>query len=254
MKLMMSVQNFEEAKAVVSSGCTFLDVKNPHEGSLGAAPPWVLQEVVERFSIEGCQISGSLGDLPHLPGTGALAAFAAARLNLNYVKVGLLGSRTLNQAFEMLTSIRRSIRGANNTTCVVAGAFADWRHIDGLAPKDLVRAAEQSRVDVCLLDTAIKDGRNLFDHMPLGELAEFVALCHDAKLQCALAGSIKTEHLHDLVRIAPDFIGVRGAICSDAKDRRSSICPVRASGFIRSAAEAVNDILATRARRKKLIR
>jgi hypothetical protein len=121
----------------------------------------------------------------------------------------------------------------------VASGFSDWRRFSGLSTTDLVRAAAASRVDVVLIDTAIKDGSNLFDNMSHDELAEFVGLCRESDLTCALAGSIKLHHLDDLARLGPDLTGVRGALCSDATDRQSLIDPVRTREFIQATAEAV---------------
>ena len=94
-------------------------------------------------------------------------------------------------------------------------------------------------MDVCLIDTAIKDGSNLFDCLSFDELAEFVGSCREAGIMCALAGSIKEKHLDDLARLAPDLIGVRGALCSDQSDRRSTVDPARTRAFIQATAEAV---------------
>ncbi len=121
----------------------------------------------------------------------------------------------------------------------MAGGFADWRRFNGLSTTDLVRAASKAKVDVVLIDTAIKDGSNLFDNMPLGELEEFVGLCREAKVMCALAGSIKEKHLDVLAKIGPDLTGVRGALCSDQTDRRSVIDRDRTLAFIQACEEAV---------------
>jgi uncharacterized protein (UPF0264 family) len=239
MKLLVSVESLEEARIAVECGCAVLDIKNPNEGSLGANFPWVLQSIMKEFPALECETSATVGDLPHKPGTGALAAYAVASLGLDYVKGGLYASTTFEQAVEMMKAIQRAVKLANPNARAVAAGFADWRRFNGLSTTDLVRAATASQVDVVLIDTAIKDGSNLFDNMSLDELAEFVGLCREAGIICALAGSIKEKHLDDLARIGPDLTGVRGALCSDQSDRRSVIDPVRTRAFIEATEEAV---------------
>lgn len=239
MKLLVSVESLEEARVAVEANCAVLDIKNPNEGSLGANFPWVLKAIMDEFPNLECETSATIGDLPHKPGTAALAAYAVSSLGLDYVKGGLYASTTFEQAVEMMQAIQRAVKLANPKARAVAGGFADWRRFNGLSTTDLVRAASAAKVDVVLIDTAIKDGSNLFDNMSLDELQEFVGLCHDAGIMCALAGSIKEKHLDDLARIGPDLTGVRGALCSDQSDRRSVIDPVRTRAFIQATEEAV---------------
>ncbi len=239
MKLLVSVVSLAEARVAVEAGCAVLDIKNPDEGSLGANFPWVLAEIMAGFPELDCETSATIGDLPHKPGTAALAAYSVSSLGLDYVKAGLYGSTTYEQAVEMMTAVKRATHHANPRARAVAAGFADWRRFNGLSLHDLVRAASDSQVDVCLIDTAIKDGSNLFDSLSFDELAEFVGSCREAGIMCALAGSIKEKHLDDLARLAPDLIGVRGALCSDQSDRRSAVDPARTRAFIQATAEAV---------------
>ena len=62
-----------------------------------------------------------------------------------------------------------------------------------------------------MVDTAIKDGKTLFDNMSVQELKDFVGAAREVGLGVALAGSIKFEHAERLFDIDPDLIGVRFA-------------------------------------------
>lgn len=239
MKLLVSVESLDEARIAVEAGCAVLDIKNPNEGSLGANFPWVLKDIMDEFPDLECETSATIGDLPHKPGTAALAAYGVATLGLDYVKAGLYASTTYEQAVEMMTVVRTAVHMGNPKARAVAAGFADWRRFNGLSTDDLVRAAAASEVDVVLIDTAIKDGSNLFDNMGFDELAEFVGRCREAKIMCALAGSIKEKHLDHLAKLGPDLTGVRGALCSDQHDRRSVIDPIRTREFIQATEEAV---------------
>ena len=239
MKLLVSVESLDEARVAIEAKCAVLDIKNPNEGSLGANFPWVLSAIMDEFPSLECETSATVGDLPHKPGTGALAAYAVASLGLGYVKAGLYASTTVEEATEMMTAIRRAVRMANPEAKTVASGFADWRRFNGLSTDDLVSAAAKAQVDFVLIDTAIKDGSNLFDNMSYTELEHFVGRCREAGLGCALAGSIREEHLDDLARLGPDLTGVRGAVCSDRSNRRSVIDAERTRAFIQATEDAV---------------
>lgn len=231
-KLLVSVQSLDEARIAVTSGCDILDIKNPREGSLGANFPGVLKSILDSFPDMTCETSATVGDLDHKPGTGALAAYAVASLGIDYVKAGLIGSNTVYLATEMLTELQKAVTLANPRARFVASSFADWRKFDGLSPLDLIQAAKASGVSYVLIDTFRKDGSDLFDNMTIKELQQFVKSCHDSDMQCALAGSIKLHHLPQIKALVPDYIGVRGALCSDAKTRHSDICPSKTAAFV----------------------
>jgi (5-formylfuran-3-yl)methyl phosphate synthase len=238
MKLFVSVQNLHEARIAVSSGCPILDIKNPTEGSLGACFPWVVREIVNEFASSECKISAAIGDLPQTPGTAALVAYAMGSFPLDYIKAGLYGSHTWQEATDVLSAIRKALEMQGSRALLVAGAFADWRNFNGLSPSDLIRAASIAGAHVCLLDTFVKDGKRLFDHMHFRELEDFVGACRKASLTPALAGSLQIEDLDRLAELSPEFIGVRGAICSFTGDRGSTLSEERTRGFIHATAHA----------------
>ena len=72
---------------------------------------------------------------------------------------------------------------------------------------------------MCLLDTAVKDGRGLLDFLSPDALASLVDEAHAAGLQLALAGALRAEDLPMLAATGADIAGVRSAACGD--DRRS---------------------------------
>ena len=76
--------------------------------------------------------------------------------------------------------------------------------------------------DVVMVDTAIKDGMNLFDALTLEEIKDFIDAGHDAGMKVALAGSIGLDHVDALCELAPDIIGVCGAVC-DGLNRKNRI-------------------------------
>ena len=231
MQVLISVQTPAEAALALTAEPDVVDVKNVGEGSLGAAFPWVLRDVVGAARRQGARTSAALGDLPARPGTAALAAAGAAATGVDDVKAGLHGTRNHEQAAALLRAVVRSARGVNAGVRVVAAGYADWPAIGSVGPCDLVRAAGDTGCDLVMLDTAVKDGRTLFDHMAIDALRAFVAAGHRAGLGVALAGSIRHAHMPLLLDLGPDLVGVRGAVCVDATDRATRINAERARAF-----------------------
>lgn len=238
MILLVSPISSEEASQIVDTGVDIIDIKNVGEGSLGAQFTWRIREVVELAEKTRKRTSATLGDLPFKPGTAGLAAFGAAQLGVSYIKAGLHGAGTYQQACAMMDSVRRSVRMVSDTADVVAAGYADYRRFDGLAPLDLVRAARDTTCDVVMVDTAIKDGKTLFDNMTLDELYEFISASRAAGLKVGLAGSLKFEHADLLRELNPDVIGVRGAVC-EGDQRINRISPERVQRFVDLFRQAV---------------
>jgi uncharacterized protein (UPF0264 family) len=215
MKLLVSVVDVGEARAAAAAGADIVDVKNPAEGSLGAPSPAVIAAVRAAVPSE-LPVSAAIGDMPNLPGTAALAALGGALSGATFVKVGLWGVSTEDDAVDLLRAVRDGVADVSDTV-VVAGAYADARRVPHapLAPDRLPRVARAAGVGVCLLDTAVKDGRGLFDWLAHDTLTSLVAEAHAAGLQVALAGGLRAEDLPLVRDTAADIAGVRSAACAD---------------------------------------
>jgi uncharacterized protein (UPF0264 family) len=212
-KLLVSVVDADEARAAAAAGADIVDVKNPAEGSLGAPSPATIEAV--RAAVPArLPVSAAIGDMPNLPGTAALAALGAARSGAAFVKVGLWGVANEAEAVALLRAVREAI-GAE----VVAGAYADARRVAPapLAPELLPRVARAAGVKVCLLDTAIKDGRGLLDWLSPDELTSFVDDARAGGLEVALAGALRSEDLPVVHATGADIAGVRSAACGDGR-------------------------------------
>ncbi len=220
MKLLVSPMNVEEAVAAEKGGADIIDVKNPAEGSLGANFPWVIAQIKSSVSKP---LSATIGDFDYKPGTASLAALGAAVAGANYIKVGLYNIHTIDQAYDLLSAVSRSVRAFDAEKTVVASAYSDHSRIGSLSPLDLPRVAKKAGCDIVMVDTGIKDGRSTFEFMSQEELSGFISLAHENRLACALAGSIRFEDIPAIRSLAPDIIGVRGMVCGG--DRTASIKP-----------------------------
>jgi uncharacterized protein (UPF0264 family) len=239
MKVLVSPISLEEAWAAAEGGADIIDVKNVTEGSLGASFPWIIREVVRSLRGRDVTISATLGDLPFKPGTASLAALGAAVSGARYIKAGLHGVRGYGEALGVMKAVVRTCKEYNPQIIVVAAGYADYRRFGGIDPRTLVRVGCDSGSDLVMVDTAIKDGKTLFDALSLDEIQEFIGEAHAAGRKVALAGSIGFQHLAELTRLGPDIVGVRGCVCS-ANDRTSRI----EAALVRRFADAVKEAAA----------
>ena len=233
MRLLVSVLDADEARLAVEAGVDIVDVKNPAEGSLGAPAPGVIERVREVVPPER-PVSAAIGDLPNLPGTAALAALGAARSGAAYVKVGLWGTSATEEAVAILRAVRAAVDGG---AAVIAAAYADAERVPGrpLPPGEIVAAARRAGVGGCLLDTAVKDGRGLFEWFTPTALATLIGEGHAAGLEMALAGALRAEDLSRVRAAGADIAGVRAAACRDG--RRTAPLDAERIGRLRAECE-----------------
>lgn len=212
MQLLVSVTYVEEAENAIEGGADIIDIKNPSEGSLGANFPHVIREIVSKIP-SSLESSATLGDVPNLPGTVSLAGAGAALCGVNYVKVGLMGVRTLEEAVFLLKQLRHAVKMINPHTKVIAAGYADAATVKALNPLLLPRVSSQAGIEGCMIDTAIKDGHNLFYYLNQDQLENFVTEAHGSGLICALAGSLREEDIPLIQELGADIIGFRTAVC-----------------------------------------
>lgn len=222
MLLLISPINTEEAQEAILGGADIIDVKNPKEGSLGANFPWVIRNIRE-LTPPDMLVSATLGDVPYKPGTVSLAAAGAVVSGADYIKVGLHGTSNYSQAREVMENVVRTVKDVNDDIMVVASGYADARRVGAVDPMEIPRVAADSGADLAMVDTAVKDGKTLFDFMDEEAIYHFNTETHEYGLKNALAGSIKEEQLRTLYDSGCDVVGIRGAACTGGDRNKGSI-------------------------------
>ncbi|MEU3959898.1 (5-formylfuran-3-yl)methyl phosphate synthase [Streptomyces buecherae] len=232
MLLLISPDSVEEAQdcAEAAEHLDIVDVKKPDEGSLGANFPWVIRAIRDVVPA-GKPVSATVGDVPYKPGTVAQAALGAVVSGATYIKVGLYGCTTPEQAIEVMRGVVRAVKDHRPDALVVASGYADAHRIGCVNPLALPDIARRSGADAAMLDTAVKDGTGLFDHVTPDGCAHFVRLAHEAHLLAALAGSVKVGDIGPLTRMGTDIVGVRGAVCEGGDRNAGRIRPHLVAAF-----------------------
>jgi uncharacterized protein (UPF0264 family) len=212
LKLLISPKDEKEAVEAIAGGADIIDVKNPKEGALGANFPWVIKRIRE-ITPEDIEVSCTLGDVPNLPGAISLAALGAATTGVDYIKAGLYGLKTKEEAVYLMKSVTKAVGDWSSSVKVVATGYADAGRIGSVNPMLIPDIAHKAEAGVAMIDTAIKDGKNLFAFLTINQLRRFVDAAHDHGLKAALAGSLKKEDLPAVYAIGADVVGLRGAAC-----------------------------------------
>ena len=205
--------NEKEASEAAWGGADIIDVKNPQEGALGANYPWIIKQIRE-ITPKNIEVSCTLGDVPNLPGSICLAALGAASLGVDYIKVGLYGFKTAQDAIFLLKNVSKAAKEYNSKIKVAAVGYADAKKVCALDPMLIPEIAFKAQADLAMLDTAIKDGKNLFDYLRPEKVEQFISETHKLGLKAALAGSLRKQDLPLVYSLGADVAGLRGAACT----------------------------------------
>ena len=207
--LLVSVRSADEARAALLGGADIIDVKEPRNGSLGAASAEAWKEVAAVVADEAL-LSIALGELSDFDPLEA----AQLPANTHYAKIGLAGCADLpdwperwQQAWACLpTDVERV------AVCYVdqqQAAAPDWQQI--------LQQALGAGCKCLLLDTFDKRAGNLFRHWSERQLADVVAQAAADGLFVVAGGSIQGQHQPILAATGVRLMAVRGAVCRGAR-------------------------------------
>lgn len=224
--LLASVRNPSEARAVAAGGATWIDLKEPAAGALGAVERAVVTAVAREFGATH-RISATIGDCWETPGLIAPRVAAMTAAGAHYVKVGAYAAPPSPQ---LLSALAAACRDAAARVIVVC--FAE--RPPSAADLDLLAA---TGIAGLMLDTAEKGGPRLPELLTGPELASFVARARELGLLSGLAGRLRAEDVPAVARAAPDYLGFRGALCEGGA-RSAAVDPRRVRTLVRQLAEA----------------
>lgn len=219
--LLVSARSLDESNLLRQLMVPWIDLKEPRHGPLGRP----LLDNVERFAAM------------HQDGSSALrwsiaggelydwnihhdSPFIAALNTQGHIKWGLANCKGLQGWERKLEQLIEQLPTPHQGILV---HYADADLVQGPTWKSLLHRANESGVNKVLIDTAIKDGRTLKDYISLTELKEKILQSQEAGLQIAIAGSIPLGDLKSYSELNPNWIGLRGSVCSNPLQRTSSI-------------------------------
>lgn len=195
-----SVRDAAEAETARLARADIIDLKDPERGALGAVAPETARRVVDLIAGR-VPVSSTIGDLPMQPEATRDAVIERASCGVDYVKFGLFPGGEPQACFQALRPIAASVR-------LILVLFAD-----ALPAFDAVTAAAEMGATGIMLDTANKNAGSLLTHLDAPGIAGYVAHAKAQGLMVGLAGSLKAADVPELLTLAPDLLGFRGALC-----------------------------------------
>ncbi|WP_341928663.1 (5-formylfuran-3-yl)methyl phosphate synthase, partial [Methyloversatilis discipulorum] len=212
-------------------------LKQPADGALGALPPEVISEVVG-FVAGRTLTSATAGNIEPDAEAVQAAMQCIAATGVDYVKAGLFPA-AWQQGGRDYAAVRACLGGLVPLNGVrrIAVMFADLA-----PPLDLVDAVVEAGFDGIMVDTALKTGHSLPDVATDDWLASFIGGARARGLLCGLAGSLREGHIAPLARLAPDYLGFRGALC--AGQARAHALGADAVRRVRGAVQAAQHLAA----------
>ncbi|MCC9658157.1 (5-formylfuran-3-yl)methyl phosphate synthase [Rhodopirellula halodulae] len=228
-RLLVSVRNLHEAQLAVDGGVDIVDFKEPLRGALAACDPHVWSEAVAAFAGAGVMLSAALGE-----SESAMQVASQVPAEFTFAKAGPSGCRSgewLQRLWDQLP--------VPESVALVPVAYADHETATTITPEEVLDAVIESGRSRLLIDTFVKDGRRLPDHLDRQRLTDILQKAQAHDVWVALAGSVRLREKHRLEREGcfPDCWGVRGDVC-DNSDRCGLIDPGKISLWRRSCRTA----------------
>ena len=219
--LLVSVRDAAEANAALSAGADVIDVKEPRNGSLGAASAATIEAVVKTVGGRAL-VTAALGELEEVENGKERDRRGVIPAGVALYKIGLsnCGRRTDWRA--SWQAVMHEFSRSSAITRPVAVAYADWEAAGAPQPREVLEAAVGFRCAALLVDTWNKAGGSLFDLWSEHKVGELIAAVQAHSLPIVLAGSLSGERFSRAAALLPDLVAVRGAACEDGRDGRVS--------------------------------
>jgi (5-formylfuran-3-yl)methyl phosphate synthase len=202
--MLASVTSVVEAEIVLNADVDIVDIKNPHDGALGALEISAVKEIVKLVNNE-LPTSATIGDIESDDLNLLDYIMNMADTGVEYVKVGLFDSKPSDYFINTISN------AANKGVKLVIVMFAE-----NYLGKASVLSLLKSGIVGIMLDTKEKRDKNLCAILNNYELREFVEMAKEFDLLTGLAGSLKLEDIQSLLELKPDYLGFRGALCSES--------------------------------------
>jgi (5-formylfuran-3-yl)methyl phosphate synthase len=226
--LLVSVRNDAEALAALVGGADVIDVKEPSRGSLGAADPRTIADVVR--SVNGRAIvSAAMGELVDMGRQISASGPLQIPADVQLFKIGLAGCAGLVEWKSEWRDAVQALQGdtTNSPPQPVAVVYADWKSADAPPPQEILDAAQELGCLALLIDTWDKSAGALFDHWDRADLGHFLTKVRTTKMAIVLAGSLSRTSLPQALGLGPDLVAVRGAACDRGRDGTVTTTRVR---------------------------
>lgn len=203
-KLLVSVKSADEAQIALENGADLIDLKDPSIGALGALPVSLIQSIVQTIkqSKPNAFTSATIGDQPMQAALLTDSVKKLAITDADFIKIGFFEAIDYQPCLDQLSRLTQ--QGAK----LIAVLFAENTY-----PDSLIQAIKQAGFIGVMLDTAQKNGNNLFHYYHLESIEAFAQKAQINALSYGFAGSLQSQHVAQLLGYNPNFLGFRGGVC-----------------------------------------
>lgn len=202
--MLASITSVAEAEIVLNAHVDIVDIKNPHEGALGAQEINVVKDIVEFVNREALT-SATIGDIDSNDPELLNVILNMAESGVDYVKVGLFSEKASDY---FINAINEAV---NKGVKLVIVFFAE--NYNGV---ESISSLIQTDISGIMLDTKEKHSKSLCSLLNGNELCEFINMAKTNGLITGLAGSLTHENIPELLELKSDYLGFRGALCSQS--------------------------------------
>lgn len=204
-----SVKNIDEAKKICLSNADIIDFKKVDDGALGFVGSNIIRQ--GRKVLQDRIISVTMGN-EHNPNNNKTINNInyVIKNKINYLKIGLFDIRMIHEHKKLIKKINFL---ETKPICVV---FAD-QDFDLLLIQKIIDIGYKG----VMIDTCNKNGKSSLDLLNRNDIKKFTDIVKKNNMICGFSGSLKLHHIAELKNLDIDFLGFRGQLCIDSKDRDS---------------------------------
>ena len=202
-KILTSVKSLKETSLVLKKGVDIIDFKNPSDGALGALSTKKISFFLK--SIPSDQLtSATIGDIEDI-NTIKKKVITLSKTKINFIKIGFFFDV---KKIKLLKNLKKLAKDKK----IIAVLFADNK-----PSINLINKIKKIQFDGILIDTKNKKKGNLKNYLNIKNLENFVKVSKKENLTIGLAGSLNIKDISTLIKLKPDYLGFRGALCTENK-------------------------------------
>ena len=219
-KILASIKNVHEAEIISKFNFDIIDIKNVSDGALGYVGDNSIEKIAKIFCNNKLSVTAGNDSSPLTKKQSKRVEFLE-QLGIEYVKIGVFDSNLLQDHCYFLESIKDlNIKS-------VGVIFADL--IDS---EQEIKEILKLNYDGLMIDTASKNNRSTLDIISTDTLKFFIESCKGSGKFCGISGSLTPMRFEETLSFQPNFIGLRGALCSHSK--RDNIDPVMCQNILKN--------------------
>ena len=202
-KILTSIKSLDEISLVLKKGVDIIDFKDPSYGALGEIPTNKISFFLK--SIPSNQLtSATIGDINDIKKIKK-KVINLSKTNVDFIKVGFFFDNKKIKTLKNLKDIAKNKK-------IIGVLFADNE-----PSIKIIREIKQARFDGILIDTKNKKNGNLRNYLSIKKLENFIKASKKENLSIGLAGSLSIKDINPLLKLGPDYLGFRGALCIEKK-------------------------------------